>query len=144
MLPFATKTITLYNRVEIINPINNKSETVWNRTILNGCSWNKSLQSLQVGNIEISSDDYIVKIPESTKFLEKWDYEKLPLEDQKNFFTVSVDDIVILGAVETDIDDNTSATELKEIYHGRELTAKGFFNNGGAGMPLPHYEIVGA
>jgi len=144
MLPFADKTITLYNRIEFDDVITNKTNTAWHRTVLNGCTWSKSLQALQVGNIEISSDDYVVKIPQSTKFVEKWDYKKLSLEEQKTFFTGDIGDIVILGVAEEEIAINGSVTGLKSKYEGRILTVKGFSNNTGENIPLGHYQIIGA
>lgn len=149
--------------MEFDDSVTNKTNIAWNRTVLHGCSWRKSLQATQVGNIEISSDDYVVKIPQSAKFMKKWDYEKLGFAEperrklnraelnlagpdrteQKAFFTGDIGDIVILGIVEEEIPINGSMTSLKAKYEGMILTVKGFVNNTGENVPLGHYQIIG-
>lgn len=153
MIPFATETITIYNKVEGIDPIVNKAFTLWRRHVLTGCSWRRSMQTLQVGTVQITSEDYIVQVPYSEMYVPYAEYGNMTADEQEEHFTGNAGDLIVKGEVTDEIKwtmpDGTaqqgiSATELKEKYKGRILTVKDFQNNALEGFPLKHYQYIGA
>lgn len=62
MLPFSNDTVTLYHKHKYTDEYN-KVKTEWQRHILPGCYWGGKAIRISIGDISISSDDTVVKIP---------------------------------------------------------------------------------
>lgn len=154
MIPFATETVTIYNQVKCIDKITNKAFTIWRRRVLTGCSWRRSMQTLQVGTVQITSEDFIIKVPYSKLYVPYYEYEDMTADEQEQHFTGNAGDLIVRGEVADEIkwymadgtvgQEGITVTTLKEKYKGRILTVKEFQNNALDGFPLKHYQYIGA
>lgn len=144
MIPFATETVTIYNQVKGIDPITNKAFTIWRRRVLTGCSWRRSMQTLQVGTVQITSEDYIVQVPYSELYVPYYEYEDMTADEQEQHFTGNAGDLIVRGEIADEIGVDMTVTRLKEKYNGRILTVKAFQNNALDRFPLKHYQYIGA
>lgn len=144
MIPFATETVTIYNQVKGIDPITNKAFTIWRRRVLTGCSWRRSMQTLQVGTVQITSEDYIVQVPYSELYVPYYEYEDMTADEQEQHFTGNAGDLIVRGEIADEIGVDMTVTRLKDKYNGRILTVKAFQNNALDGFPLKHYQYIGA
>lgn len=151
-LPFAEEKITIYNKIDNLDPVTNKTFTMWISHVLHGCFWQKSMQTLQVGTIQITSDDYNVQVPYSTLYVPYEDYINLPYDEQLLKFTGNIGDLIVRGEVDDVISwvspdssvQGLSVTKFKEKYKNRILTVKAFINNASPSFPLRHYLFVGS
>lgn len=141
-LPFATRTITLYNRYCGKDEYG-KTLTIWVRHIVESCCFGKSDKAITVGNVTIGSDDCIVQIPEDSDYLEPWEWASLPDEKLAGHFTVNVGDVVIGGEVADEIATSETPSALLQKYAGISFTANFAANNTGVGVPLGHYALGG-
>ena len=136
-------TITLYNKYQ------DKQTNIvtWYKTILYNCFWKATGNKVSVGNVEIDTTSLICRIPKDDKFLKIPDWEKLPNDKMSNYFTLRQGDIVVLGAV----DDNIN--EYQKGYRATDFIDKyknyGCFQiqqigiNTGTGKCNEHYFISG-
>lgn len=152
MLPFANDDLTLFNKVEGINPITNKTFITWVKHFLTGCSWKKSLQALKVGNISIESNDILIQVPQSDLYVPFWEYYDLHFAQQESNFTGNLEDVLVLGHIPDNVGDiiavngvekKKTILDIRQKYKGRCVVCKGFEDNAKATYPLKHYLFVG-
>ncbi len=144
-LPFSTTTITIYNQYREVDPLTNKTFTMWFRRILENCSWGKA-ESTRIGIVMIGSDDFKAKIPKHPDYLKPWEWTALPIGLLPSKFTLNTGDIAIEGIAEEELSANASTQKLFDKYAGRIFTINKVFDYSGNGettVPLPHYEIGG-
>lgn len=144
MIPFATESVTIYNQVKGVDQITNKAFTLWRRHVLTGCSWRRSMQTLQVGTVQVTSEDFIIQVPYSEFYVPYFFYEDMTADEQEQHFTGNAGDLIVRGEIADEIGGDMTVTRLKEKYNGRILTVKAFQNNALDGFPLKHYQYIGA
>lgn len=116
MIPFADKTITLYNRREG-KDTNGRTVVTWQRTVLTGCSWTRrTFRTLDNGTVRVG-ETLVCKIPESTTYLppDKW----AALGDPAGYFTLWVGDVIVCGDVPDEIGPTLTEVELRKRYARR-------------------------
>lgn len=116
MIPFADKTVTLYNRRDDKDD-NGRTIVTWRRTALAGCSWTRrTVRGLDNGTAKIG-ETLICKIPESPAYLppDIW----AGLEDVEGYFTLWAGDIIVCGEVTDEIGNGLTETALRAKYARR-------------------------
>lgn len=138
------KTITLYNKYE--NPIT--KEITWYRTVIEKCFWKyvgirtvDKLKSLDEASI-------ICRIPKNDAFIDKRNWCALEDEQRAEHFTISREDIIVLGEVDDIIDEyekGLRSTDLVNKYskYDEVLTVSEFSIDVGEGRVCEHYRVGG-
>ena len=79
---FWNKTITLYNKYE-----DKDSGTIkWYRHKLEGCFYKVTNNKVNVGNVQMTTDDNIIRIPEQMNYLPPYKWIKLTEKDRQEKF----------------------------------------------------------
>lgn len=143
LLPTFGQTITVYNQyVDSVSKV-----TKWFRTVLENCFYKNDNKSVTVGTTAIKSDNVIVRVPESEKFLPRYEWEKIPTDLMPEYFTLSTGDMVINGYADDEIKDAAGqrASDVLAKYKklGGAITIKQVNINTGGGRLLPHYYVSG-
>ena len=134
-----SQTVTIYNKFE--NP--QTQLITWYRTVIEKCFWKNNIQKLTVGQETIETNSIICRIPKNDKFLEKYEWIKLPNDKMDGYFTLGKGDLIIKGSVEDVIDEYTKGSrsnDLKTKY--AELGCMEIDNisiNTGLGVGMEHY-----
>lgn len=137
-------TLTVYNKftdpqTQIIS---------WYRTVLEKCFWKSAGNKISIGNTVLETNDTICRIPESNKYLNKAEWINTPNDLMNKYFTLGVEDIIVLGEVDDIIDEYTSgkrSTDLIAKYKGLQgcIEIQQSTDNTGIGRCNPHYYVRG-
>lgn len=136
--------ITLYNKYE-----DKQTQLIrWYKTTLDNCFWKYDGGKISIGNTVLETDTIKCRIPQNKNFLEKHEWINLPNDKMIDYFTISVGDIIVKGAIEDVIDEYHSGTrssdllakykDLQGCMQVQQLTI-----NIGGGRTCPHYLIKG-
>lgn len=141
MIPFASETVTLYNRREAKDP-NGRTIVSWQRTVLTGCSWTRrTVRALDNGNVKIG-ETLVCKIPESPDYLPPHEWDKLG--DPTGKFTLSVGDIIVRGIAPDEIGPALTETALRTKYARQgNMVATSAKERCSPGTNLRHYAVEG-
>ena len=107
--------VTLYNKYT--NPTSKK--VTWYPSVIEGCFYQHTLDKITVGNSTISSNVSICRIRVNDKFVNKRDWNELPDEEKKQFFTLSESDIIVAGEVDFEVDEYENgkrSSDLMKVY----------------------------
>lgn len=137
-------TITLYNRFE--DPITQL--VTWYKTIIPGCYWDNLHDKVKIGEAVLETNSVICRVRKSEKYVDAETWLLMPEDIKGNYFTISQQDIVVLGEVNEEIDEyhsGTRSTDLlakyKKLQRCFEISA--FVNNTGLGRGNEHYFLRG-
>lgn len=136
--------ITIYNKT-----VDKQTQVVmWYRTVLTDCFWQLRGNEVVISNVELDSKSIVCRIPKSPNFKEKFEWLQLPNDQKQNYFTLGLDDIIIKGAVDDEIDEYTAgqrSTDLLKKYAGLQgcFKIRQFTNNTGIGRNNEHYLAQG-
>ena len=131
-------TITLYNRIRATDNVNKKDQ--WKKTVLPNCFW-KSVISTGFSETQANvQNTYVVRIPQDDRYLPYPEYVKYP----EGRFTVSQDDIVILGECMEEItgEAGQTATQIMNKYKPNAFKVTAFSDNT-AFRIAKHYRLGG-
>jgi hypothetical protein len=120
---FWDKRVTLYVKTE-----DKARNTVWIKTILDGCCWGLKAERIPSGDNFIVAPVYTVRVPTG------------------KLIRASTGDMCVMGDVDEDIDERTQgirSSDLLKRYEGSAFAVRIFKDNTGANMPIPHYFIGG-
>ena len=137
-------TITIYNKFQ--DP--QTQVITWFRHVVNKCFWKYVGNKVNIGQTVLETKDIICRVPEQEDFLERYQWEALPNDQMKDFFTLSPDDIIVKGVAEDEINEYVSghrSTDLLEKYkriQGCMEVGQVALNIGG-GRNEPHYYVKG-
>jgi hypothetical protein len=137
-------TLTIYNKYT--NP--ETRVVTWYKYVLNGCFWKYTGNKVTINETIIETDNTLCRIPENDKFLERHEWENLPEESKKEYFTLSTGDIIVKGNVEDVIDEYTSGKRSSDLLtkyrklQGCMLVEKCSINTG-IGRGINHYCVRG-
>ena len=137
-LPFADTDITIYNQFKTIDPITNKTQVTWLRTVIPNCYWGKNGKQIDIGGIKIKSDDFLVQIPEDANYRNRWDWN-----GENSLFTADKGDVIVNGRLDIEIPLNGVPRQVLEDYIGRMFTVETVSNNTGRDVPLGHIAVTG-
>ena len=129
------QTITLYNKH--IDKSNEKTITVWKRTVLEKCFFNTVTATQLKGETLSMANSFICRIPENSAFTEKY-------RGEVDRFTLKPEDIIVKGEVLDEIKDVSGqrAADLLGKYKGSCFTVKAVSIN--THLPyLKHYRASG-
>lgn len=105
------KTITLYNRYE-----DEQTDIIkWYRHKLNKCFYKRTNNKVRVGDVQLQSDDTIIRIPAQSGYLPPFAWNNLPNDRKGNQITLQSGDLIFLGDVADEIDEYTSGKRSSDL-----------------------------
>lgn len=129
-----TDSITIYNKW-----IDEDKIVHYKRTIIKNCFF-KLASTIKEEQGDISSKrGFIVRIPQSGDYIDSLEWNET-LEK----FTLDIDDIIIKGEIEEEIDENTKGSRMNDLldkYKKNAFTIKKVQEN--TKISLPHYLVTG-
>lgn len=116
MIPFASRTVTLYNRRAALGE-DGRTLTVWQRRVLAGCSWICAHESVREGTVLRRTRSVVCRIPASKDYVapDVWD----GLEDTAGRFTLAPGDILVCGEASEEIGRDIDSAQLLKKYARR-------------------------
>lgn len=136
--PNYVHTLTVYNRVRAADTENRKEH--WYRTVLHNCFWKSSVGTTFSGTDADIRNIYTVRIPKDPRYLPYHEFVKKPA----GYFTVSQEDIVILGEIQEEITGESGhmAAQVLNRYSPNAFKVTAFSDN--TAFPMgKHYRIGG-
>lgn len=137
-------TVTVYNKFE--DP---QTQVIrWFKTVITNCFWKYVGDKIKINQTVLETNNIICRIPQSEKFLEKYQWIQLPNDEMGNYFTLGVGDIIIKGEVEDIVNEYQSghrSTDLVKKYKQLQgcLEVQEVAINDGIGRNNPHYYVKG-
>lgn len=105
------KTITLYNRYE-----DEQTGIIkWYRHKLNKCFYKRTNNKVRVGDVQLQSDDTIIRIPAQSGYFPPFAWNNLPNDRKGNQMTLQSGDLIFLGEVADEIDEYTSGKRSSDL-----------------------------
>ena len=104
-------TITLLNRLRKKDSVTNLD--VWYKTYIQGCVYRKEKVTDVSGTTVSMGEQFTVLIPFTERYMPYREWKKL--EDKSTFYTISPQDVIILGIVNEDVTPQT-ITQIKNNY----------------------------
>lgn len=104
-------TITLLNKLKRKDSATNID--VWYKTIIKNCVYKKDRVSTVNGNVVSMGQAFTILIPFTGKYLSYREWKKLP--DKIGYYTLSEQDVIILGEVTEDVTAQ-NITQIKNDY----------------------------
>lgn len=105
-------TITLLNKLKRKDSTTNRD--VWYKTIITNCVYKKDRVSTVNGNVVSMGQAFTVLIPFTGKYLSYREWKKL--EDKTGYYTLSEQDVIILGEVTEEDVTADNITQIKNDY----------------------------
>lgn len=141
MADFWNKTITLYNKFEDIQT----GVVTWNRHVLYNCFVKRTNSKINAGNVQLQTDNTIIRIPELSNFVLPYEWQNLPNDRMKETITLQAGDLIILGDVSDDIDEYTGGQRSTDIIAKYSVLGSVFVSsvNINADLPNKHYLVKG-
>lgn len=137
-------TLTIYNKYT--DP--QTQVVVWHRHIVYNCFWKDIGNKVSIGNTVLETNNLIARIPKDVSFLPQYEWIALPNDTMPYYFTLGVGDIVVLGAVDDEIDEYKAGKrssdfvkKYKALQGCMEIQKVGI--NVGIGRGNEHYSIIG-
>lgn len=114
-IPFADKTITLFNSYTELDEFN-KIKTKWSSYVFIGNALFKKQQQTKISDtVVLEGDYYLAQSPYDSNYCPFYEWDAL--EDKSGRFTVQNGDIIVMGSFDVPIPDNSNPiAELKKTY----------------------------
>lgn len=142
MNPNYKHTITVYNCLR--GKDNPTKKDIWQKTILHNCFYKNVIGRVEDGKTSRMSNVYTARIPESGQYLPYDEWVKKSEDERKQYFTFSLDDIVLNGECQEEItgsSPNTAAELLKR--HKPEAFVITAFSDNTSHIYAKHYRVGG-
>lgn len=138
---FWNKTITLYNKFED----ENTGVIKWYRHTLEHCFYKVTDNTVNVGNVQLQTDDNIVRIPAQKNYLTPYKWNKLSAEEIENYMTMQGGDLILLGDVSDDIDEYVTGKRSSDLIEKYKSLGSVFVKSVNINdfMPGAHYFVRG-
>lgn len=133
------ETITLYNKY-----FDEDGIARYKRKVLTGCSYGKDIYEEDANGIKKLISLNILRIRKNPDYLNWIKWNEIEDKDETEKFTLNMQDIVVIGEVEDEIDEDTKglkANDLLEKYKTNAFTIKDAKENVKVG--LVHYKVIG-
>jgi len=120
----------------------------WYKTVVEGAFWKYVGEKINIGKTVLETNNIICRIRKDERFLEKYEWVKLPNDTMENYFTLAKGDIIVKGEVDDDIDEYVSgkrSTDLIAKYKELQgcMSIEETANNTGRGRCNEHYLTKG-
>ena len=137
-------TLTIYNKYA--DP--QTDVITWYRTVLTDCFWKASGDKVFIGQVVLDSKSVVCRKPKDARFLERYEWVKLPNDQMANYFTLGIGDIIVKGECPDTINEYVSgqhATDLLDKYRPYQMCVEvdEFAINVGLGRNNEHYYVRG-
>lgn len=108
---FWNRTITLYNKRE-----DEQTGVIrWYRHSLDNCFYKSTNNKINVGGVQLQTDDNIIRIPEQSNYLSPHKWLEVPNDKAGDFLTLRGGDLIFLGDVSEEIDEYTPGKRSTDI-----------------------------
>lgn len=137
-------TVTVYNRFQ-----DKQTRVVtWFRHTIPQCFWKYTGNTVNIAETVLETKDIICRVPEQQNFLERYQWEALPNDEMKDYFTLSPEDIIVKGEVDDEINEYQAghrSTDLLEKYKKAQgcMEISQVALNVSGGRNEPHYYVKG-
>ena len=137
----ANKTITLYNKHES----KETGEIKWYRHKLKNCFYKVTNNKVNVGNIQMQTDNNIVRIPKQRNYLPPYKWAELTENEKQKYITLQGGDLIFLEIVNEDIDEYTSGKRSSDLIAKYSTLGSVFISsiNINDFLPGAHYFVRG-
>lgn len=138
MNPNYKRTITLYNHIKVTDTEDKKER--WIKTVLHNCFWKSQVNTGFNGTRASVQNTYVVRIPLDDRYLPYAEF----IKSQEGHFTVTSDDIVILGECQEEITgvSGQTAAQVLTRYKPDAFKVTAFTDN--TSFPVArHYRLGG-
>lgn len=137
-------TITIYNKFK--DP--QTKIVIWYKTVVDNAFWKYVGDKITIGQTVLETNNIICRIRKDAKFLEKYQWEKIPNDEMSNYFTLGKGDIIVRGEVTDTINEyqnGSRSTDLIAKYKGLQgcMSIEEIAINVGAGRCNEHYYVKG-
>lgn len=137
-------TVTIYNKYVDVQT----NVVTWYRYVVEDCFWKYVGDKIKINQTVLETNNIICRIPEHTKFLEKYLWIQKPNDEMGNYFTLGPGDIIVKGEVTDIINEYVSghrSTDLRTKYKSLQgcLEVQEVAINTGIGRNDPHYFVKG-
>lgn len=134
-----SKTITVYNKYEAAD-----GTITWYSTVLTDSFIKHKGERVVLGDVEVVTDYTICRIPKSTNFAEKYEWDLAPTGK----FTLAPGDIIVFAGVSDTVDEYTAgkhSTDLLNKYKKAQgaMVIESVNINVGPGLGIEHYHVKG-
>lgn len=103
--------ITLYNKYED----EQTGYIKWYRHNLSNCFYKRTNNKVNVGGVQLQSDNTIIRIPIQSGYLPPFVWVDLPNDRKSNQMTLQSGDLIFLGKITEDIDNYTSGKRASDL-----------------------------
>ena len=104
-------TITLLNKLKRKDSITNLD--IWYKTVIQNCVYKKDKISNVTGSVVSMGQEFTILIPFTSKYIPYNEWKKL--EDKTGVYTLSTQDVIILGEVTEEVTDK-NIVQIKNDY----------------------------
>ena len=138
---FWNRTITLYNKHEdeLTGVIK------WYRHTLSDCFYKGTNNTVNVGGVQLQTDDTVVRILEKPNYLPPYKWLQLPNDEKNKAFTLKSGDLIFLGDITEEIDEYSKGKRSTDIIQKYSAIGSMFIKsvNTNDFMPGAHYLVRG-
>ena len=138
---FWNRTITLYNKHE-----DEQTGLIrWYRHSLNDCFYKTTNNTVNVGGVQLQTDDNIIRIPKQPNYLSPEDWKNIPNDKKGEHITLRSGDLILLGEVLEEIDEYTQGKRSTDIIKKHSALGSVFIKSVNVNdfIPPAHYLIRG-
>lgn len=138
---FWNKVITLYNKYE-----DEQTGLIkWYRHVLQNCFYKVTDNTVNVGGMQLQTNDNIIRIPAQPNYIAPHMWLELQDAERDNYMTLKSGDLIVLGVVDTDIDEYTSGKRSSDLIAKYKTIGSVFVKSVNINdfMCGPHYYVRG-
>ena len=122
---FWNKTITLYNKYT-----DEQTGIVkYFRHLLHDCFVKATNNKVNVGGVQLQTNDTIIRIPKQPNYLPPYEWLKLPNDLKSQSLTLQSGDLIFLGDVDENIDEYTSGQRSSDLIAKYKSMGSVFVNS---------------
>ncbi|MBO5726135.1 MAG: hypothetical protein J6S00_03605 [Clostridia bacterium] len=122
---FWNKTITLYNKYQ-----DEQTGIIkWYKHTLRDCFIKVTNNKVNVGGVQLQTDDNIIRIPKQPNYLPPYEWLKLPNDIKSQSLTLQTGDLIFLGDIDEIIDEYTSGLRSSDLIAKYKSMGSMFVNS---------------
>lgn len=122
---FWDKNITLYNRYE-----DEQTGVIkWFRHELHNCFVKATNNKVNIGSVQLQTDDNIIRIPAQPNYLPPYEWLNLPNDIKGKYITLQGGDLIFLGVIKEYIDEYASGQRSSDLIAKYKSLGSVFVNS---------------
>lgn len=122
---FWNKTITLYNKYQ-----DEQTGIIkWYKHTLRDCFVKVTNNKVNVGGVQLQTNDNIIRIPKQPNYLPPYEWLKLPNDRKSQSLTLQTGDLIFLGDIDEIIDEYTSGQRSSDLIAKYKSMGSVFVNS---------------